>query len=214
MGVRGASSWAQLLCKQFMAEKTTVLEVPALHAEYCQTCSEITSEGAVNVIDTDNATTSYGTWWVFCHVLLHTASIHARRSIFTYHPAFKYLTPLVLVIGQRHVPSCSFIFPPFRASAAQATLFWLVSLTDCPSNSFIVIIRGRGVSISYLNRCTAFGSLPNCGTVAASILSFGLTVIVHQMLAIIATWGNEVPFSRSTHICQCATEHVLPIIRG
>ncbi|KAH9006480.1 hypothetical protein EDB86DRAFT_735738 [Lactarius hatsudake] len=95
--------------------------------------------------------------------------------------------------------------PPFRASAAQATPFWLVFLTDCPSNSFIVIIRGRGVSISYLNRCTAFGLLPNCGTifvVAVSILSFGLTVIVHQMLAIMATWGNEVSFSRSICVPQ------------
>lgn len=54
---------------------------------------------------------TYGTTW---GVLSRTSShsIHPRRSLLTYHPAFKNLWvtgPLILVIGQRHGSSYSFI---------------------------------------------------------------------------------------------------------
>ncbi len=168
---------------------------------------------------------TYGTRWVFCHVLLRTASIHGdQSSLIIRHLSISGSGYLALLIGQRHVPSYLFIVSHslrtfkfvhmsmshfdagspsriFRASAVQATLFWLVSFTDCPSNSIYRYRRGRGVSSSsYSNGCTAFGSFPNYGIFHCHLfhfcpLSWHCYSIVCQMLAFMATRGNEVSFS-------------------
>jgi len=135
-----------------------------LEVEYCQTCSEITGQYAVNVTGTSNTTLLLPLFlrhYVGCFVTYFFTQ-HLSTAIIPHLSAFKYLWlsgPLILVIGLRHASSYSFIFidPSLLRFHGSSSVVLDSFLTDCPSYAFIVIAEvAASPRSSYLNGRIAF----------------------------------------------------------